>query len=136
MPVRLFGLAVFVNDKFATVAEPRPGINERIVESVAKGQSVLLDYAGLSRANATDGVWNVILYSHASTEKMTPDEVFAVKEGLATSFFRGQIGYRIKRLMVEPLRTGIGPISRKRRLGASLRSWVLLESRANRILIR
>lgn len=103
MPVRLFGCAVFVNDRFAEqeMADPRPGIHLRVVGSVAKGESVLLDYAGLSRANATDGVSIVILYSHAPTEKMTSEEVFAVKEGLATSFFRGQIGYRIKRLMVE-----------------------------------
>ena len=103
MPVRLFGCAVFVNDKFAEaeLAQPRAGINTRVVESVAKGQSVLLDYAALSRANATGGVSIVILYSHAPIERMSPEEVFAVKEDFATSFFRGQIGYRIKRLMVE-----------------------------------
>src|SRR5271163_1832026 len=58
-----FGFAVFVKKSFADaeVLNPKPGLNSRIIESVASGRSVIATYEEVRDANTRGELQQVIL---------------------------------------------------------------------------
>jgi hypothetical protein len=98
-----FGASAFVSAVFmdAEIANPRPGINARVVASIHAGQSVLLSRDGIARANAGEGVDIVVLYGSWREEVLSPDENAEVRTLLPSSFTELHAGYRIRRIVWE-----------------------------------
>ena len=98
-----FGSSVFVKADFATreLEDPKPGLNSRVVASIASGKSVVLTEKALCSNNARDALDIVILggdylYGVLSTEQVGEAEMM-----LAFSFMELHVGYRLNRILLE-----------------------------------
>jgi hypothetical protein len=96
-------ISVFVTTQFADaeIAHPQPGLNARIVESVAEDRSVIADYDCIARANAAGTLSQVILYCNTRREVLSVQEDTVVR-GMMTQVY-GQMfaGYRLARMLTE-----------------------------------
>jgi hypothetical protein len=101
------GAAVFVSAEFATaeVSDPRPGLNGRIIASIAAGKPVLLSKSQLRIANATSGIDVVVLCGTWRDGILSTREVSEVQMLLAASFVDHQAGYRVSRFLNETIGT-------------------------------
>ena len=98
-----FGADVFVSNAFvdAELANPRPFLNSRVLESVAQGRSVALSREQIREANSTGGLDAVILYGSWRRDLLAPEEVSEVCTLLATRYLQVRVGYRLNRLLME-----------------------------------
>jgi hypothetical protein len=98
-----FGGAVFVSETFFQneIDDPRPGLNARIIASVARKEPVVLTHDDVRRAN-TDGGLNVVI-THAcwSPDAMTSEQMRAFEATMSYAFFQLMRGYRLIRLVRE-----------------------------------
>jgi hypothetical protein len=99
------GMGVFVDSRFADreLATPRPGLNSRIIESIANGRSVLLDRDGIAAGNAVNGLDYVNLYGTWHQTILNADQVAEVQALLGTSFVEAFAGYRFNRVLKETI---------------------------------
>jgi hypothetical protein len=97
-----FGLASFVKKKFAEaeVRNPRPGLNSRIIESVASGNSVICTYSEVREANTCGALQQVILETAWKTS-LPPLLVGEVRVVLGTAYQSLFAGYRFSRILTE-----------------------------------
>jgi hypothetical protein len=100
-----FGAAVFVARTFAEaeIANPRPGLNARIIASVASGESVVLNEAQLRAANTEGGLDVVVLYPQWRME-LNAEQMLQAQMLLISAFLEEHRGYRLHRLLGEILR--------------------------------
>jgi hypothetical protein len=98
-----FGCSVFVTSTFADdeLARPRPGLNARIIASVAEGNPVVLDRTGLAHANANAGLDVAVLYPSWLKGHLDRSQVDEVQTRLAFNFLELHAGYRNRRMMIE-----------------------------------
>lgn len=98
-----FGLATFVKKNFAEeeIRNPRPGLNARIIESVASGSSVAATYAEVRDANTTSDLQQVILDTSWKNGSLPPEDVDQVRVMLARSYQELFAGYRFSRILWE-----------------------------------
>ena len=98
-----FGASVFVSRPFARaeVANPMPGLNGRILESIDSGRSVVANYQQLREANTIGDLQLVILYGSWRKGLLTPDQVCQVQMLLAHSFQQLHAGFRVGRMLTE-----------------------------------
>jgi hypothetical protein len=98
-----FGLAVFVTSLFAEsmVANPQPGLNARIIESVDAEKSVIPAYRYLQTANASATLDHVIMYSCEKQASLNSNEVGLVRNHLARAYSESLVGYRLRRMLYE-----------------------------------
>jgi hypothetical protein len=98
-----FGLAVFVTGSFAdtNLANPQPGLNARIIESIDAGKSVIPGYRYLQTANAAAALDHVVMYSSEKPGRLTPNEVGLVRNQLARVYLESFVGYRLRRMLHE-----------------------------------
>jgi hypothetical protein len=96
-------VGVFVTHEFATaeLAHPRPGLNARILESLADNKPVITDYRYLARANAAATLNQVVMYCGTRSELLTPDDETLVRGLMARSYAELFLGYRIQRMLTE-----------------------------------
>jgi len=101
---------VLVSKAFADLelANPRPFLNSRILESVAEGRPVALSREQIRKANSTDGLDAVVLYGSWREDLLTPDDVSVVCTLLATRYVQVRLGYRLNRLFMEVVNKEIG----------------------------
>ncbi len=99
------GMGVFVSAKFADaeIAQPRPGINSRIVASIASGNSVLLGRLEIGKGNANSGLDFVNLYGTWREGILSPAQLPEVHALLGTSFVEHLAGYRFNRVLKEAI---------------------------------
>ncbi len=99
------GLGVFVTRAFADqeIAEPRPGLNARIIAGIAAGERVLLSRAEIGAGNAGDGLDFVNLYGTWRDGVMNADQLAEVHALLGTSFVEHFAGYRFNRVLKEAI---------------------------------
>ena len=99
------GLGVFVRAAFAAreIAHPRPGLNSRIIASVAQQESVLLSRAEIGAHNAGNGLDFVNLYGTWREGVLNPDQLAEVHALLGTSFIEHLAGYRFHRVLKEAI---------------------------------
>ena len=97
------GLGVFVSPHFADqeIADPRPGLNARIVASCEAGQTVVMNYEDLGLGNATNGVDFVNMYGTWREEVSTQQDLSEVQALMTTSFLETHAGYRLNRVLKE-----------------------------------
>lgn len=100
-----FGASVFVSRAFADdeLSNPRPGLNARIIASVASGQPVVLSEAQLRAANTEGGLDLVILCPQWRRGILSAEEISEVQMLLASAFLQDHRGYRFNRLMAEAM---------------------------------
>ena len=98
-----FGLAAFVNSSFADamLANPQPGLNARIIESIDAGKSVIPPYRYLQTANASATLDHVVMYSSEKLSSLNSNELGLVRNYLARAYFDSFVGYRLRRMLYE-----------------------------------
>jgi hypothetical protein len=99
------GMGVFVDRDFVDreLESPRPGLNARIVASVAAGQSVVLDRDAIARGNARGGLDFVNLYGTWRDGVLDSDTVGEVQALLGRSFVENFAGFRFNRVLKEAI---------------------------------
>jgi hypothetical protein len=97
-----FGASVFVSPAFAEreLAQPAPGLNARILQSVDSGHPVVLTAAGL-RAGNTRGDLTVAVLAGSWIDGLDPNQLREVQLVMAVSFLEHHKGYQIRRLIYE-----------------------------------
>ena len=100
-----FGLATFVKKSFAecVVQNPQPGLNARIVESIAVGRSVVATYHEIRDANTRGELEQVILDTSWKEGALTPPQVDQVRLLLGQAYLQLYAGYRLSRILTELL---------------------------------
>ncbi|MGH9574010.1 MAG: hypothetical protein ACRD40_10840 [Candidatus Acidiferrales bacterium] len=98
-----FGLASFVKASFVQeeARNPRPGLNARIIESIAKGNSVITTYAEVRDANTRGDLHQVILDTSWKNGHLTPMQVDEVRVVLGRAYQELFAGYHFSRILVE-----------------------------------
>jgi hypothetical protein len=101
-----FGMAVFVTSVFADamLADPQPGLNARIIESIDAGHSVIPSYRYLEAANASATLDHVIMYSCEKQDRLDSNELSLVRNHLARAYMESFVGYRLRRMLYEIVR--------------------------------
>jgi hypothetical protein len=99
--IAAFGAALFVSTEFldAEISHPRPGVNDRLMACVARGDRVILDVDAISEANSMAGLDVLSLYGswrHAAANEKTLSM-------LPGAFVQLSAGYNIKRILWEPV---------------------------------
>jgi len=96
-----FGSSVFVTADFATqeLQQPRPGLNDRLIASVASGRSVVRPESELGCAG--DALDIVILSGNWLGEGLSPEQVAEAQMRLAYIFVECHVGYRLNRILCE-----------------------------------
>ena len=102
------GMGVFVRPAFADreIREPRPGLNARIIASVANGapaEEVILDRNEIGRGNAHGGLDFVNLYGTWRDGVLKPAELAEVQSLLGAAFAEQFGGYRFRRVLKEAI---------------------------------
>jgi hypothetical protein len=98
-----FGVAVFVSSSFADaiLANPRPGLNASIIESIDAGKSVIPPYSYLQAANAAATLDHVVMYPHEKSSRLNSNELGLVRNHLARAYLDSFVGYRLRRMLYE-----------------------------------
>ena len=98
-----FGAAAFVSRAFAEeeLSNPRPGLNARIIASIASGQPVVLNDHQLRFANTEGGLDLVILYGTWRKDVLSVEHVSEAQMLLTLSFQLLYQGFRFHRLTSE-----------------------------------
>jgi hypothetical protein len=98
-----FGSSVFVTPEFATreLEDPRPGLNDRIIASVANGRSFVLPDATVSETPAPNPLDLVILSCNYLYGAMNAEQTIQAEMTLPFSFAESHVGYRLNRILSE-----------------------------------
>jgi hypothetical protein len=96
-----FGAAVFVTQRFidAELADPRPGLNSRLIASVHEGRPVLLTAAEIAEAPKRAGLDVLTLYGSWLGAILGPRENAQVQTLLPASLAKMLAGYRVHRMV-------------------------------------
>lgn len=116
-----FGASVFVTEQFAAseLAEPRPYLNSRILESMHVDRPVILSLESIARANAQGSLNVAVLYSNWDLA-LKPIQVHEVQALFAISFYELHVGYNLSRLIFEAVDEG------DLRYAESISAWRIL----------
>jgi len=102
---QLIGLggALFVSNAFFRdeISNPRPGLNARIIASIAHGSSVVLNDDEIRHANAYEGLNVVITHASWIPNRLTADQMSDYERDMSTAFLQLMRGYRLLRLFRE-----------------------------------
>jgi len=98
-----FGASVFVTAAFASeeLANPRPGLNSRIIESIASRNSVVLTESSLASANARSPADVVILCGSLLSGSTNAPWLTEAQMLLAFTFVESHIGYPLGSIPIE-----------------------------------
>ena len=98
-----FGFASFVKKSFAEaeVANPRPGLNGRILQSILDGDPVIASYQEVRDANTTGTLEQVILDASWKHGFLSPSQVADVRVALGESYQDLFSGYCFSRILTE-----------------------------------
>jgi hypothetical protein len=98
-----FAASVFVSAAFAEreTAEPKPGLNARVIASVITGQPAVLTAKELGYVNAQGALYLIILHPGSMPGGLTRDQCQDVLRqiSLATLYFHD--GYQVRRILME-----------------------------------
>lgn len=98
------GAAVFVDSSFADeeLANPRPGLNARIVSSIVDGSPVVLPYEELREGN-THATLQLAVLAGAFAEHLREDEIWEVTTVMSEIFVSHFVGFNIARILYEAI---------------------------------
>jgi len=97
------GFSVFVQRSFAQAERlnPAPGLNGRILRSIAEGSPVALTLDQVAADNAAGCLHEIILYANWRRDLCTARTLAEVQTQLPLSYLQTHNGYRMQHLMVE-----------------------------------
>ena len=129
-----FGAVVFVTRDFAEaeLAAPAPGLNSRVLASVAGGKPVVLDERGLRTNNAGISLDLVVLVSTCRAG-LSPNDVSEVRARLTSSFLEIHLGYRFNQLLFEATDAAELALALGISLPAVKKRWLALYDRIGRL---
>jgi len=98
-----FGCTAFVTDDFALreLADPRPGLNARILAGVSKGPAVTLTRDQIARGNRSSGLFAVILMSVLRDGDLRETEIDEALSTLLAAALHCHTGFRLRMLLRE-----------------------------------
>jgi hypothetical protein len=98
-----FGLAAFVRKSFAEaeVTNPRPGLNSRIIESIANGEPVIATFDEVRDANTQGDLQQVILDTSWHNTLLSPTQRDEVRVLLGLAYMELHVGYHFSRILSE-----------------------------------
>ena len=98
-----FGLATFVKKEFAEsmARNPQPGLNARLIETIAEGKSAVATYQEIRDANTRADLEQVILDTSWKEGSLTPPQVDQVRVLLGQAYLQMYMGYRFSRILSE-----------------------------------
>jgi hypothetical protein len=98
-----FGASVFVSAAFSDreIADPRPGLNARLIDSIVSRQPVVLNSDELRRGNAQGSLHKIGLQHCWRTDSLTPLECQEVNRQLILAMIHYEDGYRLRRILAE-----------------------------------
>jgi hypothetical protein len=101
--IMAFGAVIPVTRAFSDqeAQSPRPGVNARIIASIANGHPVVLDARQLRSANSSEGVDFVAMYTTWRRGLLSPQQLEEVHRMFATRSLEGFSGFRWRRLLTE-----------------------------------
>jgi DNA-binding CsgD family transcriptional regulator len=99
------GMGVFVTRAFADreIGGPQPGLNSRIIASVAAGEPAVLSRTEIGKGNAGEGLDFVNMYGTWRDGILNPDQLAELHGLLGTSFVEHFAGYRFNRVLKEAI---------------------------------
>lgn len=114
--------AVFIADSFAEAAKTgqRPFLNKQIAEMTRRGDSPLLDMAGIRKAQMGEGITLYIAYLGWREQVLSPEDAWKVREYMNRALNNLGLGYYYRELMMEV--AGEGPRNRGLDAGFYLRT--------------
>lgn len=100
-----FGASVFVTEPFAAseLAHPRPGLNSRIMESVAANRSVILTEDALATSSERQAVDVAILGGSWRSNSLNAQTLSQAQMVLAYTFVDSHIGYPLRNILTETI---------------------------------
>ncbi|MEO8661091.1 MAG: hypothetical protein ABI693_21660 [Bryobacteraceae bacterium] len=100
--IAAFGASVLVSSNFsdAEKANPRPGLNARIIASV-ESESVVLTFGEIAIGNSRHGLDVAVLYGRIRQSVLSSEEIAEADLRMAERFFHGHGGYRLRRFLLE-----------------------------------
>lgn len=109
-----FGASVFVSRAFveSELSDPRPGLNSRIIASIASGKPVVLSNAELRHANSNDGLDLVLLYPDWRKRILRPEQIVQARNLLDQSFLEQHAGFRLRQVLIENMDDIVGEVPR------------------------
>jgi hypothetical protein len=98
-----FGASICVSRTFADqeLANPRPGLNARIMASIDSGAPVILDESALREGNTIGGLDLVVLSPVLRRDALSPDQAAEAQMLIAAAFLDLHAGYRWSRFLTE-----------------------------------
>lgn len=98
-----FGCGVFVSEDFAAreLADPRPGVSARVIESLVTGKSALLSRKQVGQGNSGAGLDFIILYSVLRTDPITGDPSVEHLNRMFAAVWQTLAGYRFRVILRE-----------------------------------
>jgi hypothetical protein len=119
-----FGACAFVSAAFAAreLAEPRPGLNARILESVESCSSVVLTESERRAGNTRGDLTIAVLAASWRRGSLNTEELREMQLLHTTSFVELHAGYRLQRLMYE---TTCGP---DRQYAEAIPGWEIVSN--------
>jgi|SRR5687767_1456629 hypothetical protein len=98
-----FGGALFVSQAFfeAEMRDPQPGLNARIIASVARKRPVVLDEDEIRQSNTDEGLNVVITHASWIPHALSAEQRSAFEGAMSYAFFQLVRGYRLLRLFRE-----------------------------------
>lgn len=102
---RIVGLAasVFVAAIFVEreLADPKPGLNARLISSIASGQAMVLSAKQLGYENAQARLNNIVLQPSSMLEVLSPEQGLEVLRQASLASLSCYDGYQVRRVMME-----------------------------------
>jgi hypothetical protein len=101
-----FGCGVFVDHEFvaAELANPRPGLNDRLIASIESGAaSVVLTDANLRARNARGTLDMVVLYANWVDSLLNNEQRLEIQRVFAITMFEAFSGYRLGTILCEEI---------------------------------
>lgn len=98
-----FAASVFVAAAFAEneIADPKPGLNARLISSIASGKAVVLSAKQLGYENAQARLNNIVLQPSSMLDVLTPEQGLEVLRQASLATLSCHDGYQVRRVMME-----------------------------------
>lgn len=119
-----FAASVFVSASFAEreSADPKPGVNARLISSVASGEAVVLTPEQLAYENTQGCLHLIVVQPGAMPDVLTPEECQDVLRQISLANLACFDGYRVRQVLMET--TSANEI----KIAKSFQVWKLLNS--------
>jgi hypothetical protein len=98
-----FGASVFVSAEFVKreIADPKPGLNARLMSSIASGEAIVPTAKQVAYENAQGSLHLIVLQGGSMLEGLTPEQCQDVLRQVGLAVFSCLDGYQIRIALME-----------------------------------